>query len=308
MFWIVCTIFVMLVTLATFKLRVREAPKESYSDIEFATSGDGFRFMLLLPVLWLLISIPFMMFSIKEGHIGLIRTFKEYTGQAGPGFHFKAPWQGVDEVNGRVQKATIPMNGGKEGSAVSSETQPVYADLGLNYQVKLEDATELYSEVGPAYFEAIVEPRVQQAFKSVTVEYKTEAIAPAREEIRAKASKILTEQLEPFGIRVQDLLISNLSFSKEFLAAIEDKQVATQEAKAAQERVAKVKAEAQQKIEQARGEAEALRVKGEQLRKSPEIVQLEAIEKLNPNAQIVYLPSEANILLGEQLLGKSTNK
>lgn len=248
--------------------------------------------------LWVVITLGMSINTIAAGHIGLVKTFRDYTGQQDSGLHMKAPWQSVDEVNGKVQKKTISMNGGKGGSAVSSETQPVFATLTINFRVQLDSAKDLYTNVGPKYYEAVVEPRVQQAFKSITVKYKTAEVAPNREEIRKEAEEIITKELEPYGITVNGLLVKNLSFSKEFLASIERKQVATQDALAAEEKVAQVQAEAQQKIEQARGEAEAIRIKGDQLKKSPEVIQLEAIEKINPNAEVIYLPSDAQILLG----------
>jgi regulator of protease activity HflC (stomatin/prohibitin superfamily) len=55
----------------------------------------------------------------------------------------------------------------------------------------------------------------------------------------------------------------------------------------AQAKVAQAKAEAQQAIEQARGEAQAIALRGRALRNNPEVLRLEAIDKLNPNAQVV---------------------
>ena len=61
----------------------------------------------------------------------------------------------------------------------------------------------------------------------------------------------LDQQLDQFSIDVVDFLINDLEFPQEFTAAIERKQVATQDALAAQQKVAQSKAEAQQEIERA---------------------------------------------------------
>jgi prohibitin 2 len=95
---------------------------------------------------------------------------------------------------------------------------------------------------------------------------------------------------------VADFLIEDLDFAPEFVAAITDKQVATQQAEAARAKVEQAKQEAQQAIETARGEAESIRVRGQALRQNPEILQLEAINKLNPEVQTIYLPSGGNLL------------
>lgn len=289
MAWIVATVVVALVFLALMKVNFGPGNE---GDTQVARGGG-----VALLVLWLIGSGLASAYTIEAGHIGLVKTFKQYTGQSGPGLHLKAPWQGVDEVNGRVQRQTITMNGGEAGSAVSKETQPVFAQLTVNYQVELDKARNLYTDVGEEYYRAIIEPRVQQSFKAITVKYATADIAPNREEIRAAAKEILTSQLEPYGIRVNDLLIKDLDFSDAFLHAIEDKQVAGQEALAATARVAKSKAEAEQRIADAHGKAESTRIEGQALQTNPEVLQLRAIEKLNPNVQVIYLPSDTKLFV-----------
>lgn len=301
MFWIVLTILLLIAAIGGWRFRLHQVTRQGrFGDVQetvFGPSKDGVPVVTIgAVVLWLLLSAMLMVNTVAAGHIGLVKTFRDYTGQQGSGIHMKAPWQSVDEVNGKVQKATIEMD--KGNSAVSSETQPVYATLVINYQVQLDKAMDLYREVGPEYYQGIIEPRVAQAFKSITVKYKTAEVAPNREKIRKEAEEIITAELAPYGITVNGLLVKNLSFSQEFLDSIERKQVATQDALAAKEKVAQVKAEADQKIEQARGEAESLRIKGDQLRKSPEVIQLEAIEKLNPNVEVIYLPEDADVLIG----------
>jgi prohibitin 2 len=247
---------------------------------------------------WLVLTLFFFTFTtIEAGHVGLVKTFGNYTGTMNPGWNSKLPWQTVDDADVRVQSKHIVMDGGTGGSAVSAETQPVYATVTLNYSVDPAHVLDLYRNVGPRYYDSIIAPRVQQVFKSATVEYKTIEVAPNREKIRVDVQQILDRQLEQYGINVADFLIENLDFAPEFVAAITEKQVATQQAEAARAKVEQAKQEAQQAIAKARGEAESIRVRGIALRRNPEVLQLEAIEKLNPNVQTIYLPSGGNFLM-----------
>lgn len=295
MTWIALTVFLLLTAAATVKVRWG-FQREGASSKDFGSKGTPFVTLGVL-ALWLVYTGFASINTIEAGHIGLVRTFGNYTGQQSPGLNVKAPYQSVDEVNGRVQKASVLMNGGDHGSAVSKETQPVYAQITVNYQIELNKARDLYSNVGANYYHAVIEPRVQQAFKAITVKYATAEIAPHREEIRDQAKEILTKQLDPYGITVNDLLVKNLDFSDAFLNAIEDKQVAGQEALAAEARVAKTKAEAEQLVAAAKGKAESTRIEGNAIRLNPQIIQLRAIEKLNPNVQVIYLPNDTNMLL-----------
>lgn len=297
--WIVFTILAVVAFAATWKLRI-VTTENSYGGTvrSYVRSSDGFPIVAFpIVVAYAIFTLLLSVNTIEAGHIGLVRTFGEYTGQQSPGLNFKAPYQSVDEVNGRVQKASVSMTGGDHGSAVSKETQPVYAQITVNYQIELNEARELYSNVGENYYHAIIEPRVQQAFKAITVKYATADIAPHREEIRDQAKTILERQLHPFGITVNDLLIKNLNFSKAFIHAIEEKQVAGQKALAAEARVATSKAKAQQRIATAEGKARATQIEGSAIKLNPQILELRRIEKLNPNVQVIYLPSDTNMLL-----------
>merc|ERR1712073_276273 len=67
--------------------------------------------------------------------------------------------------------------------------------------------------------------------------------------------KQLTDRARDFGIILDDVSITELSFGKEYAAAVEAKQIAQQEAQRAVYVVDKAKQEKQQKIVQAEGEA-----------------------------------------------------
>uniref|UniRef100_A0A8C3SZ98 Prohibitin n=1 Tax=Chelydra serpentina TaxID=8475 RepID=A0A8C3SZ98_CHESE len=67
----------------------------------------------------------------------------------------------------------------------------------------------------------------------------------------------LTERAKDFSLILDDVAITELSFSREYTAAVEAKQVAQQEAQRAQFLVEKAKQEQKQKIVQAEGEATA---------------------------------------------------
>ena len=70
----------------------------------------------------------------------------------------------------------------------------------------------------------------------------------------------LTERAKDFNIILDDVSLTELSFSREYAAAVEAKQVAQQEAQRAMFIVEQAKQERQQKIVQAEGEAEAAKM------------------------------------------------
>lgn len=105
--------------------------------------------------------------------------------------------------------------------------------------------------------------------------------------------KELRQKLDPVGIRVIKLSwISDLQYPRQVKDSINDKIEATQRALLRENEVAQSKAEAQKRIEEARGiaestrlraqaEADAIAIKAKALRDNPDIIQLNAIEKWN---------------------------
>lgn len=72
--------------------------------------------------------------------------------------------------------------------------------------------------------------------------------------------KELVERARDFNIILDDVSLTELSFGKDYTAAVESKQVAQQEAQRAAFFVEKAVQEKQQKIVQAEGEAEAAKM------------------------------------------------
>jgi regulator of protease activity HflC (stomatin/prohibitin superfamily) len=244
--------------------------------------------------------------SVDAGHVLVVRQFGEIVGQRGDGFQTIAPWQSAEQVSTQVESQQFQMDDRagvatmeeaiRSGPAVSEETQPVYAVVTLNFRISDQAIQELYTEVGSAFFSKVVAPRVFQVFKNETVKFKSVSVAPNREQIRQEVQLELDNQLEEFSIDVVDFLINDLEFPKEFTEAIERKQVATQDALAAQQKVEQSKAEAQQEIERARGQAQAQRLRASAL--TDRNLQFEALQvfKASP-PQIVFLPAGTGSLL-----------
>jgi regulator of protease activity HflC (stomatin/prohibitin superfamily) len=250
--------------------------------------------------------------SVNAGHVLVVRQFGEIVGQRGDGFQTIAPWQSAEEVSTQVESQRFQMDertGAGEGTissgpAISEETQPVYAVVTLNYRVSDKAVQELYTDVGSTYFDKVVAPRVFQVFKNETVKFKSVSVAPNREQIRRAVQNELDRQLAGFSIDVVDFLINDLDFPQEFTQAIERKQVATQDALAAQQKVEQSKAEAQQEIERARGQAQAQRLRASSL--TDRNLQFEALQILKEAPpQIVFLPAGQGNLLDPSTFLKS---
>lgn len=257
---------------------------------------------IVLGVLWIgVATLVNSVHQVDAGHVGVVRTFGDITDQTGAGLVVTFPFQSLEEASVRVERYDV-----KEVAAFSKETQDVFAEVTVNYQVSPRAIQTLYQDVGSQYVDTLLRPRISNFFKEETVNYNTVDIAPNREQIRRTVRERLRADLEPFSIDIVDLLIDNIDFRQEFKTAIEQKQVATQEALRQQQLIEAKKAEAQQKIETARGDAESVRIAAEAqsaanrlLAESltPEVIQFQALQKLSDNVQIALLPSGQGIII-----------
>ncbi|MFN0096065.1 MAG: SPFH domain-containing protein [Dehalococcoidia bacterium] len=250
--------------------------------------------------------------QIPAGHVGVVYEFGAIVDQTASGLQVIPPWRSVKAASTQVQRQRF------DGmSSFSRETQDVIMSVTLNYQVDPDAIQRLYREVGPNWNERLIESRVSNFLKEETVKYESVEVAPNREQIRSAVRGKLATELQGFSVRVIDFLIDNIEFRPEFKQAIEQKQIATQDALREQERIKQKQAEAQQGIEAARGEAESvkLRAAGDaeatKIRAdaqasanralaaslTPEVLQFTAIDRLADNIQIALIPSGQGLII-----------
>jgi regulator of protease activity HflC (stomatin/prohibitin superfamily) len=201
--------------------------------------------LVLGPTLGLmaLITLLTCVTQVGTGEIAVMTRFGRVTGQElTEGIHFKLPTDSAVKYDVKVQKEEA------EAEAASADLQDVHSKLALNYSLEPGSVDDIHRRLGTTYKTKVIEPALQEVFKATTSQYNATNLITERPEVKAKAVVALRERLQPFGIRVVDLNITNFSFSPAFAEAIEAKQVAQQNAERARFNLeaAKVDAEAQQ--------------------------------------------------------------
>lgn len=211
--------------------------------------------------------------SIKAGHTGVVTTFGKVNDTVlTEGLHLKIPFvQNVVLVDNRVLKTEVSC------MSASKDLQNVSSGIALNYRVANAKSADLYKNVGIDYQNTIVIPTIQDGIKAVTARFTAEELITNRQSVGEQMSELVSSKLNSYGIFVENLNIINFEFSDEFNAAIEAKQTAEQNALKAEQDLARIKVEAQQKIEQARAEAEAYRLKSESI--TNEMILMEYLSK-----------------------------
>lgn len=213
--------------------------------------------------------------TVGAGERGVKTRFGGVTGAViGEGLFFKLPFvEQVVIMDIKTQKEQTDAN------AASKDLQTVNSVVALNYSVKPEAVAKLYQEIGVDYKARVIDPAMQESVKASTAKFTAEELITKREEVKEDIKQAITQRLAVNGILVENFSIINFNFSKSFNDAIEAKVTAEQDALAAKNKLAQVQYEAQQAVEKAKGNAEALRVESAAINSNPQVLQLRAIEK-----------------------------
>lgn len=211
---------------------------------------------LLLIIITVIIAPDF----IGAGQVGIVTRFGEVNRVAESGLNFHIPLiESVTKMDTRTQKAIAKVG------AASKDLQDVTGEVAVNYSVTNESALKIYKELGKDYVDTVLTPAISEAFKQATSKYTAEGVITNRAELKEAIVTDLKARMGNYGIAIVDINITDLNFSKEFNAAIEQKAVAQQEVERARQELERVKVEAESKIEAARAEAEAQRLQQQTL-------------------------------------------
>ena len=215
--------------------------------------------------------------QIGPGERGVLMTFGAVQpGVLDPGLHLKVPFmQTVARMNVQVQ------NSQSTETAASRDLQDVSSTVATNWHILPGDAEWVYQQIGTEsqLMDKVIRPAISNAIKAVTAHYNAEDLIVERDQVRNQIEIQIRKALVPFRVVVDAVNITDFHFSRQFAAAIEEKQVAQQRALQAQYELQKAKVVAQQKIVEATAQSAAQKLLRETL--TPEIIQQQAVAKWN---------------------------
>lgn len=226
----------------------------------------------------------------------------------GEGTHVVIPFvQSATQYDVRTQTYTMSGyhdEGDKKGDdavyCLSSDGQTVKLDVSVRYHLEPDKVWEVHQVIGPSYVDKIIRPETQTVVRNTVSKYTvTELYSSNREKIQVMMSEDMRQSLAKYHIILDEVLVRNVSFSDAFAQAIEQKQVALQEAERMKYVLLREEAERKRKVIAATGEAEAMRRKGEALRENPQLMRYEYVQKLSPNIKVVIADQKTLVNLGD---------
>lgn len=198
------------------------------------------------------------------------------------GFGFKQPFiTHIQPISIRQQTRPMP------AECYSSDLQQVKMEVHVLYRVPERSVVKIFQDYAGVPFDTLIAPRVQEALKEVAATQSAEQIVKNREEIKMRALELARRKIGADFLEVVDLVIFNLALSPELETAIELKMVQEQEAEKAKFTQQKAQIEANTAIIRAKGEAEAIQVRGTALRANPDFIKLQILQNWNGHSPLV---------------------
>lgn len=210
-------------------------------------------------------------YTVNEGHVGIVKRFSEAKEQVSAGLHFKMAFiDSVEEIEIRTRKNEERM------ASSTKEQMPVTVSVSVNWTVNKTAALDLFKQYGGlAQFEQrILDPRFRSATKSVIPKFTAEELIRDRAAAIQKIEALLIEEMSPFPVLVDNIQIENIALPQKYLTSIETKQTEKNLADAEKHKLERQRltalqdvntadAKAQGIVKVARAEAESIRLRGE---------------------------------------------
>lgn len=202
--------------------------------------------------------------------------------------------------------------------ARTKDGQEVFIDASVVYQIDPSKIIELHINWQDRYQNELVRPATRNTIRDAVSQYGVEEIVSTkRAEMEAMVNEHLAAKLQQNDLLLVDFLLRDIHFSEEYAAAVEQKQIAEQQAQQAAFVVEQKKQEAEQarqiaqgqadaQVIAAKGQAEALLIQAQAQAEAnrtiaqsltPELIQYQYVTTLAPNVQTIFVPSEQQFIL-----------
>ncbi len=244
------------------------------------------------------------------------------------GLHFVVPLlENVEKYSKAKQTYTMSASveeGQRSGDdsirVRTKDGQEVFVDASVIYAINPADVVNLHITWQKRYGEELVRPLVRGIIRDAASQYGVEEIVSTkRGELEAFITEQLTTKMAENDLIMEDFVLRDIHFSEEYAAAVEQKQIAEQQALQAQFVVESKKQEAEQARQVAQGQADAavIAAKGDaearlinadaeakaneliaaSLRDNPELLTYQYITRLSPSINTILVPSDNPYIL-----------
>jgi regulator of protease activity HflC (stomatin/prohibitin superfamily) len=245
-----------------------------------------------------------------------------------PGLHFVIPFA-ENVVRYPISRQTYTMSiatgegqvtGDDSVTARTADGQEVFIDASVIYAIDPSKVVQVHIQWQTRYTNELVRPQARGIIRDVASQYGVQDIVTGkRGELVETIRSRVADKLSQNGLTLIDFVLRNITFSKEYSASVEQKQIAEQQAQQAKLVVEQRKQEAEQARQVAQGqadaaviaskgaaearlinadaEAKALTLIAAALKDNPDLITYQYVQKLSPGIQVMLVPNSNPFLL-----------
>ncbi len=204
-------------------------------------------------------------------------------------------------------------------TARTLDGQEVLIDASVIFAIDPSQVVKVHIDWQDRYTDELIRPQARGTIRDAVSQYRVEeVVSTKRDEMVQKISEALSKKLTENGLVMLDFVLRNITFSPEYSASIEQKQIAEQQAQQAklvveqrkqeaeQARqqaaglgdsvVIRAKADAEARLIQAEAEKTALELINQAVKDNPGLLSYLYISKIAPGIQVMLLPSNSPFL------------
>lgn len=205
-------------------------------------------------------------------------------------------------------------------TARTLDGQEIFVDASVIFAIDPPQVVQVHIDWQDRYMNELVRPLARGVIRDAISQYQVDQVVSSnRLEMTQRIIDALRTKLSENGLLLDDFVLRNITFSPEYAASVEQKQIAEQQAQQAKLTVEQRKQEAEQarqvaqgvadsvviraqgdadaRLIQADAEAKALELIAAALKKSPDLLNYTYIQKLAPGIQVMLVPNTAPYLL-----------
>ncbi|KAI9639546.1 band 7 family-domain-containing protein [Dioszegia hungarica] len=257
---------------------------------------------LIVPVALGATLVQSSLYDVPGGYRAVL--FDRFSGvkpnASGEGTHFLIPFiQRAILYDVRIKPRNISTTTG------SKDMQMVSLTLRVMSRPDTSQLSKIYQNLGQDYDERVLPSIGNEVLKATVAQFDASELITNREIVSARIRDDLLTRAKEFNILLEDVSITHMTFGKEFTTAVEQKQIAQQDAERAKFVVEKAEQERQAAVIRAEGEAEAANTISAAINKAGDaFVQFRKIEAsreiantLSQSRNVSYIPSSSGNML-----------
>lgn len=213
--------------------------------------------------------------------------------------------------------------------ARTADGQKVLVDASVIYAIDPEKVVDVHIAWQDRYDSDLIRALSRGVIRDAVSQFGVaEVYSTKRTELVTNVTSVLDQKLSDNGLELIDFVLRNISFSDEYAASVEQKQIAEQQAQQAKFVVEQKKQEAQQAREIAQGKADAVVIEAQgeadarlieaeaesqallmisqAISTNPDLLTYQYINQITPNVDVMLLPNDSPFIFPLPEVGTTT--